>query len=156
MPQTPIPKPARKKAKKEAPGSPLKSPTKKGKEDQEEEDMFRWWEQQALGDGSKKWSTLEHHGVLFPPPYEPLPPHVKLVYDGMLSLPHSCESPILLPTSLGKEVDLPPESEEVAGFFGFMLDTDHTKDATFQKNFFHDFLEVLKRHPVRSSFSLLS
>lgn len=135
IPQTPTSKPAKKKAKKEEPGSPLKSPTKKGKEEEEEEDMFRWWEQQALGDGSKKWSTLEHHGVLFPPPYEPLPPNVKLVYDG-------------------KEVDLPPESEEVAGFFGAMLDTDHTKDATFQKNFFHDFLEILKHHPPRNQVNI--
>lgn len=32
------------------------------------------------GDGSSKWVTLEHNGVLFPPPYEP---HgVKMKYDG--------------------------------------------------------------------------
>ncbi len=34
----------------------------------------------ANGKGDKKWDTLEHHGVVFPPEYEP---HgVPLVYDG--------------------------------------------------------------------------
>lgn len=48
-------------------------------------------------------------------------------------------------------MDLPVESEEVAGFFGAMLETDHAKDATFQKNFFEDFAAVCKRHPPVSS-----
>jgi DNA topoisomerase-1 len=32
------------------------------------------------GDTEKKpkWNTLEHHAVTFPPPYKPLPKHVKL------------------------------------------------------------------------------
>lgn len=47
----------------------------------------------------------------------------------------------------GKPVDLPPESEEVAWFFGKILETDHAKDATFQKNFFKDWQKVLKEHP---------
>src|SRR5271163_4563208 len=38
--------------------------------------------------------------------------------------------------NIGKPVDLPPESEEVAGFFAAMLDTDHAKNETFQANFF--------------------
>src|SRR5258708_32985344 len=70
-------------------------------------------------------------------------------------LSDDCELPTLLATFLGKEVNLPPESEEVAGFFGTMLETDHAKDATFQRNFFHDFLEVLNRHPVRPSSPFL-
>jgi hypothetical protein len=45
-------------------------------------------------------------------------------------------------------VDLPAESEEVAGFFGAMLETDHAKDETFCKNFFKDFSDILKRYPV--------
>jgi DNA topoisomerase I len=43
-------------------------------------------------DGGKKWTTLEHNGVIFPPPYKP---HgVKMLYNG-------------------KPVDLTPEQEEV-------------------------------------------
>lgn len=69
-----------------------------------------------------------HNGVLFPPPYVPLPKHVKMKYDG-------------------KSLTLPPESEEVAGFFGAMIETDHAKDATFRKNFFRDFQEILDNYP---------
>jgi DNA topoisomerase-1 len=129
--------------------SPSKSPTKRKskKEEEEEEEKYRWWEMEALGDGTQKWTTLEHSGVLFPPPYEPLPKTVKLYYDGVCARvvyilkPYSSFLP-------GRPVDLPPESEEVAGFFGTMLETDHAKDTTFQKNFFKDFLGVLEHRPV--------
>ena len=57
----------------------------------------------------------------------------------------------------GEVVDLPPESEEVAGFYGAMLETDHAKDATFNKNFFEDFLTVLKKNPsVRHDISMIT
>ena len=93
----------------------------------EEDQGYKWWEvnQEEEGDGYIKWQTLEHNGVMFPPPYEPLPSHVKLYYNN-------------------KPVNLPPEAEEVAGFYGAMLETDHAKNPVFQKNFFNDFLEVLK------------
>ncbi|KAI0075760.1 hypothetical protein K474DRAFT_1663863 [Panus rudis PR-1116 ss-1] len=126
-------KPKKGKAKKEQDDNeePLKK-GKKTKEEKEEEEIYRWWEaQDPNGDGSIKWQTLEHNGVYFPPPYEPLPKHVKMKYDG-------------------KPVDLPPESEEVAGFYSAMLETDHARDATFNKNFFNDFLGVLKKHPPRN------
>lgn len=43
-----------------------------------------------------KWQTMEHNGVIFPPPYEP---HgVKMLYDG-------------------KPVDLNPEQEEVSSLY---------------------------------------
>ena len=46
----------------------------------------------SSGDGQKKWTTLVHNGVIFPPPYQP---HgVKMTYKG-------------------KPVDLTPEQEEV-------------------------------------------
>jgi DNA topoisomerase-1 len=35
-----------------------------------------------MGDGSVKWTTLEHQAVLFPPPYIPLPKGIKMKYDG--------------------------------------------------------------------------
>lgn len=53
----------------------------------EEEAIYRWWEaKEAEGDNSVKWTTLEHNGVIFPPPYEPLPSHVKMKYNGMFWL----------------------------------------------------------------------
>jgi len=54
----------------------------------------------------------------------------------------------------GKPVDLPPQSEEVAGFYAAMLNTDHAENDVFKKNFFNDFKKILKDWPpVR--FSLL-
>ncbi|KAI9087655.1 hypothetical protein K1719_030525 [Acacia pycnantha] len=45
----------------------------------------------SAGDGQKKWTTLVHNGVIFPPPYKP---HgIKMLYKG-------------------KPVDLTPEQEE--------------------------------------------
>ncbi|CDK26078.1 unnamed protein product [Kuraishia capsulata CBS 1993] len=93
-------------------------------EEKEEEEENRWWEDEDMN-GEIKWDSLVHNGVIFPPPYEPLPSNVKLIYDG-------------------KPVTLPIEAEEVAGFFGAMLETDHAKNPVFQKNFFHDFLKVLE------------
>ena len=48
---------------------------------------------------------------------------------------------------------MPPTSEEVAGFFAAMLETDHAKDATFQKNFFDDWKKVLKDYPPVSGIN---
>lgn len=129
---------AKKEAKKEDSGTPRPNHSKKGEENdeaEEEEEKYRWWEAQQENDGEEKWQTLEHSGVIFPPPYEPLPSHVKMVYKG-------------------KEVDLPPESEEVAGFYGAMLETDHAKDKTFNKNFFEDWLKVLKEYPPRNGIKI--
>ena len=96
-------------------------------EDGEEEEEFRWWEQDAKGDGTKKWDTLQHNGVVFPPEYEPLPKSVKMRYDGV-------------------PVTLPPESEEVASFYGAMLNSAvNVENPTFNKNFFTDFKDVLDR-----------
>jgi DNA topoisomerase I len=75
-----------------------KSPTKaKGKkkkdEEEEEEEVFKWWENEADpngDDGTVKWQTLEHSGVIFPPPYEPLPDNVKMKYKGIFLLEPSC------------------------------------------------------------------
>ncbi|KAL6453996.1 TOP1 DNA topoisomerase 1 [Candida maltosa Xu316] len=102
----------------------VKSETPDGEEGEEDEG-YKWWEENEEEEGGIKWQSLEHNGVIFPPEYEPLPSHIKLYYDG-------------------KPVDLPKEAEEVAGFYGAMLETDHAKNPVFQKNFFNDFLEVLK------------
>ncbi|KAK1834829.1 DNA topoisomerase 1 [Podospora conica] len=95
-------------------------------EDEEEEGEFRWWDAPKKEDDSIKWTTLEHNGVIFPPPYEPLPNHVKLHYEG-------------------KPVNLHIDAEEVATFFGSMLhSTQNVENPVFQKNFFNDFKEYLK------------
>ena len=120
-----------KTTKAEVPTPKKKSKVKKEETEQDEEadaeeDEYRWWEDPTKGDGTKKWTTLEHAGVVFPPPYEPLPKNVKMQYDG-------------------KPVNMRPEAEEVAVFFGAMLNSTHNvENPTFQKNFFDDFREVLK------------
>lgn len=105
----------------------VKEKTEEDKEAEEEEEEYRWWEDPTKGDGTKKWTTLEHNGVVFPPPYEPLPSNVKMRYDGV-------------------PVSLDPEAEEVAGFYGSMLNSTHNvENPTFNKNFFADFKEVLDK-----------
>ena len=78
----------RAKAKKEEDGDSgvPPSPSKKAKKEEEEaEDQYKWWEaENQENDGSIKWTTLEHNGVIFAPPYEPLPSNVKMKYAGML------------------------------------------------------------------------
>ncbi|KAL8760580.1 MAG: hypothetical protein Q9184_003234 [Pyrenodesmia sp. 2 TL-2023] len=104
-----------------------KEETEQDQEVDDEEEEYRWWEDQTKGDGTIKWNTLEHAGVVFPPPYEPLPKNVKMLYDG-------------------KPVSLHPDAEEVATFFGSMLHSTHNvENPTFQKNFFGDFQEILKK-----------
>lgn len=113
-----------KKVKDEPEQSQDSSNSQQIKAEAEEEETFKWWEAQDL-DGEQKWESLFHNGVMFPPEYEPLPSHVKLYYDG-------------------KPVDLPPAAEEVAGFFGAMVETDHAQNPVFQQNFWTDFLQVVK------------
>lgn len=99
--------------------------TEQDREAQEEEEEYNWWDDPTKGDGTNKWNTLEHAGVVFPPPYEPLPKHVQMRYDG-------------------KPVSMAIEAEEVAGFFGTMLNsTLNVENPTFQKNFFQDFQDIL-------------
>lgn len=75
------------------------------------------------GSGSKrKWETLEHAGVLFPPDY--VAHGVKMLYDG-------------------KPVDLTPEQEEIATFFAVMKETEYVGKPQFIKNFFEGFCEAL-------------
>jgi DNA topoisomerase-1 len=95
--------------------------------DDEEEEEYRWWDAPKKEDDTIKWTTLEHNGVLFAPPYEPLPKDVKLYYDG-------------------KPVQLHVDAEEVATFFGSMLhSTQNVENPVFQKNFFNDFKDILQK-----------
>ncbi|WVQ84420.1 hypothetical protein IAT38_006572 [Cryptococcus sp. DSM 104549] len=124
----------KKEVKKEVKAEPVKK-GKKVKEEEEEDEKYKWWEQEALGNGETKWTHLEHNAVMFPPDYVPLPKNVKMKYDG---------------TAL----TLPPESEEVAGFFGALLETDHAQDAKFRENFFRDFKDVLAKYPPKEGIKV--
>jgi DNA topoisomerase-1 len=125
--------PLKKKADIKKPNGKLKaeesSPAKKGKgkkDELEDADVHKWWEEEKKEDDSIKWETLQHNGVIFPPEYELLPKNIKLRYDGV-------------PVSLSKD------AEEVAGFFGAMLNSTHNvENPTFQKNFFNDFTDIVK------------
>lgn len=103
---------------------------RKVKNEDDDPDLYKWWEEEDLpagmeSDGTKKWTTLSHNGVLFPPAY--VPHGVKMKYDG-------------------KTITLSPQAEEVASFFAALLETDYAKNPTFQKNFFKDWKEILKEH----------
>ncbi|TIA83927.1 hypothetical protein E3P77_03510 [Wallemia ichthyophaga] len=118
-----------KKTPKNSSQPPNQTPNGDVKDEGDDEDDYKWWaEQGGFGDGTERWSTLEHNGVFFPPEYIPLPKQVKMKYDGKL-------------------VELSNEAEEVAGFYAAVLGSDHAADETFNKNFFQDFQSVLRDHP---------
>jgi DNA topoisomerase-1 len=122
--KTPAKKTSGTPVKKEGDGSPQK---KKKKE--EERVVRKWWEEEKLPEGIK-WKTLEHKGPYFPPLYEPLPKHVKFLYDGKL-------------------VSLTPDTEEIAGFFGKMLDHDYTQKDIFVQNFWNDWRKVMSAEEAK-------
>ena len=87
--QTEVPKKKKRTTKGKTEETEGKAKGKKKKEEEEEgEEVFKWWENEAdpNGDGTVKWQTLEHNGVIFPPPYEALPSNVKMKYKGMFLL----------------------------------------------------------------------
>ncbi|KAI4320807.1 hypothetical protein MLD38_034252 [Melastoma candidum] len=85
--------------------------------------------QPSSGDGQKKWTTLEHNGVIFPPPYKP---------HGVKML---CK---------GKPVDLTPEQEEAATMFAVMQDTDYMQKSKFRENFWNDWKKILgNKHVIQ-------
>lgn len=119
--------PVKKEVKKEV----KKSKSKDASEEEEEE--FEWWNAPKAEDDSIKWQTLEHNGVLFAPEYEPLPKHIKLIYDG-------------------KPITLSPEAEEVATFWVAMMtpaSSHHLENPTFRQNFFTDFSDFVQKYGAK-------
>merc|ERR1711971_867842 len=104
------------------------SPTKKGgkaKKEEEKVEVWKWWEEdEKKKDDGSKWYFLEHRGPLFAPAYEPLPETVRFFYDG-------------------KKMHLSEDTEEVASFYGRMLDHDYTTKEAFNKNFFGCWRKVM-------------
>ena len=74
------------------------------------------------GANTKKWNTLEHNGVLFPPEYNSI--NIPLIYDD-------------------KEILLNPEAEEAATFYAKYIDTEYIRNNKFTKNFWKDFKKLL-------------
>ena len=97
---------------------------KEGAEDDKPE-VWKWWEEDNH-DMTVKWMFLEHKGPIFAPPYERLPKDVRFYYDG-------------------KHMRLSREAEEVAGFFGRMIDHDYTTRKVFRDNFMKDWRKVSPR-----------
>ncbi len=71
-----------------------------------------------------KWNTFSHSGVLFPDPY--IPHKIPLIYSG-------------------KKIILKPDSEEYATIYAKFTETEYVKNKTFNKNFFNDWLKILKK-----------
>jgi DNA topoisomerase-1 len=95
----------------------------------------KWWKDEPL-QGTDRWRSLEHNGVMFPPAYQP---HgVKLLYDG-------------------KPVDLTPEQEELVTLYsefpldGPQLGNEETAK-TFNKNFFNELKKILGSNHIIKSF----
>uniref|UniRef100_A0A2K5M9E2 DNA topoisomerase I n=1 Tax=Cercocebus atys TaxID=9531 RepID=A0A2K5M9E2_CERAT len=88
------------------------------KENPGQDNLIVGWEEEKRED-RVKWRQLEHKGPYFAPPYEPLPNGVCFFYDG-------------------KPMRLSVKAEEVATFYGRMLDHEYTTKEVFRKNFFND------------------
>lgn len=109
----------------------IQAESRKASESDDEEESA-WWNAPKKENDDIKWKTLEHNGVLFPPEYEPLPKHVKMLYDG-------------------QPVNLSIEVEEVATFWVAMMtsgSTHHLDNPVFRKNFFTDFKEYCDKYGV--------
>ena len=88
-----------------------------------------WWEEDLAGPSSKYWTTLEHKGVTFPPPYQPH--RVPVLYKN-------------------EPVVLPPQEEEVATWWASVVDTEWETKEIFRKNFEKNFLDLLgKNHTIK-------
>ncbi len=70
----------------------------------------------------KKWNTLQHNGILFPPAYETKGLSVSIK---------------------GKKTNLTPLQEEMAYLWAKKKDTPYVQDTVFQKNFTKDFSRQL-------------
>lgn len=75
-----------------------------------------------VGDDDIKWTTLEHHGIRFMPPYEP----------------HGI--PIIHKNS---KIVLDPEEEEIANFWAQAYDTDFGLKDTVKDNFEEHFVKAM-------------
>ena len=80
-------------------------------------------ENQIGGKSEKKWDTLKHNGIIFEQEY--IKKDIPLIYDG-------------------NKIILPNESEKYALIYAKFLETDYVKIPKFNKNFFNDWIKILK------------
>lgn len=100
-----------------------------------ESEELQWWEQENLviaQKGEKRWTTLSHNGVMFPPEY--VPHRIPILYDG-------------------QKFELTVEEEEVATMFAVMKESDYYRSDIFRRNFFRSWRKILDKrrepHPIR-------
>ncbi|EFH45854.1 hypothetical protein ARALYDRAFT_329014 [Arabidopsis lyrata subsp. lyrata] len=106
---------------------PSKTRSKKSKKVMNESKFAKSSKTLPTGDGKKKWTTLVHNGVTFPPPYKP---HgVQILYKG-------------------NPVNLSPDQEEVATMFAVMRETDFYNKPRFRENFWNDWRKLLGKNHV--------
>lgn len=102
--------------------------------DSEEDEEQNWWEQENLviaQKGEKRWTTLSHNGVLFPPEY--VPHKIPILYNG-------------------ETFTMTPEEEEVATMFAVMKESDYYRSPIFRGNFFRSWRSILDKrgqHPIK-------
>lgn len=72
--------------------------------------------------GKKKWTTLEHNGVLFPKEYTAT--KIPVIYNG-------------------EKIVLSPEAEQCATLYAKFIMTDYVKNSVFRKNFWNDWKKIL-------------
>ena len=80
-----------------------------------------------LGGAKKKWTTLEHNGVMFPPEY--IQHFTPIIYHG-------------------EEIILDKDAEEMATLYAKYIETDYIKSKIFRRNFWNDWRETLGRNHI--------
>lgn len=79
--------------------------------------------------GKRKWQTMSHNGVIFPPIYKP---HgVPLIYKN-------------------EEIYLDPINEEIATLYAKYIETEYVKNKVFNKNFWNDWKKILGSSIIQS------
>lgn len=102
-----------------------------------------WLDQQFScqygGKGSKKWETLTHNGVWFPPEYTKH--NIPVIYDG-------------------ENIILEPLAEEIATMYAKYIDTEYVNNNKFNSNFWNDWKKTLTNTKIKSldkcDFGLIS
>lgn len=120
---------------------------------QAEKKAGKWWEKvDEKKEGQKKWSTLRHNGMYFPPPYEPLPKNIQILYK---------RKPIKL-DSKNTRNKFNMSAEEAMLYFAQMVDRDerlkdnhkrhrYSDDAKFRQNFWKDWKKILgSSHTIKN------
>ena len=96
------------------------------------------WLSRQFDKGTKKWDTLRHNGVVFPPNY--VPHQTPLIYNN-------------------EKITLNPLAEEYATMYVKYLDSDYAKNRTFRHNFWIDWIDIVSDDRINNyddcDFSLI-